>query len=138
MDQNEIIEILNRHVFSQEKVTLLQAIAKYPDRFVGVFRSTTPRLKLLQNLLQSREIRFGDAMEEVITLFLEEMGFINLDKRFLTAEDDTLACDQYFCLDNRSQFYLMEQKVRDDHDSAKKRGQITNFDKKLRHLYTQH
>jgi len=66
MDQSKIIEVLNRHVFSQEKAALLQSIAKYPDRFVGVFRSTTPRLKLLQNLLQSREIRFGDALEEII------------------------------------------------------------------------
>ena len=27
--------------------------------------------------------------------------------------------------------YFVEQKVRDDHDSTKKRGQISNFEKKL-------
>jgi hypothetical protein len=137
MDQSEIIEILNRHVFSQEKAALLQSIAKYPDRFVGVFRSTTPRLKLLQNLLQSREIRFGDALEEIITGLIPAMGFEPLVKRFQTENDD-LSCDQYFCTPDRTQYYLIEQKVRDDHDSTKKRGQIENFRKKLEYLKTLH
>ena len=65
MESSQIEEILNRHVFDEAKASLLKSIAKNPDRFVGIFRSTTPQLKLLQNLLQSREIRFGDAMEIV-------------------------------------------------------------------------
>ncbi len=138
MDQNKIIEILNRHVFNEDRAALIQAIASNPDRFVGVFRSTTPRLKILQYLLQSREIRFGDAMEEVVAVLLEEMGFVNLPKNLLTAEEDELACDQYFTTVDRRQFYLMEQKVRDDHDSTKKRGQTVNFRKKLIHLQAMH
>src|SRR5260221_349845 len=38
-------EILNRHVFNEAKSRLLKSIADNPDRFVGGFRSTTPRLK---------------------------------------------------------------------------------------------
>jgi hypothetical protein len=138
MDQSEIIEILNRHVFNEDKIALITAIAKNPDRFVGVFPSTTPRLKVLQNLLQSREIRFGDAMEEIVALLLGEMGYKNLDKRFLSSEDEDLSADQYFCSADQVNFYLMEQKVRDDHDSTKKRGQVENFRKKLVYLKALH
>src|SRR5581483_3709602 len=138
MDQNDIIEILNRHVFSQEKAALLQAMARRPDRFVGIFRSTTPRLKLLQNILQSREIRFGDAMEEIVSKLILAMGFVELEKRFQTDDEDDLSCDQYFCTADQRQYYLIEQKVRDDHDSTKKRGQIENFRKKLLYLKAKH
>ena len=138
MDQEKIIEILNRHVFNEDKAALIQAIATNPDRFVGVFRSTTPHLKLLQYVLQSREIRFGDAMEEIIAALLAKMGFVNLPKNLITREGEELTCDQYFTTANRNPFYLMEQKVRDDHDSTKKRGQAANFRRKLIHLRAIH
>src|SRR5574341_398306 len=138
MDQNNIIEILNRHVFREDKAALLTAIAQSSDRFTGLFRSTSPRLKLLQHLLQSREIRFGDAMEEVIGSLLSEMGFFNLPKTALTAQQESFSFDQYFASPDRSTFYLVEQKVRDDHDTSKKRGQIGNFQSKLTHLHTVH
>jgi len=138
MDQSEIIEILDRHIFDKDKAALVEAIAENPYRFVGLFRSTPPRLKLLQNLLQSREIRFGDAMEEIITKQLAELGYINLDKRLLTPDGAKLSCDQRFCLSDQSQFFLVEQKIRDDHDSSKKEGQIRNLYKKLVHLKSLH
>ena len=135
MDQSRIAEILNRHVFEKDKVALIEAIAKNPDRFVGIFRSTTSGLKLLQNLLQSREIRFGDALEEIVSALIEDMGFINLDRQ---SEDGDLVFDQFFRSRDRTQYYLVEQKVRDDHDSTKKRGQIDNFRKKLSYLKSKH
>ena len=149
MDQGKIIEILNRHVFSEDKAVLLQVIADNPERFVGVFRSTTPRLKLMQYLLQSREIRFGDALEEVLSEMLADIGFVNLPKRILASAEDPsleaelvkrerLSCDQYFSSQDRQKFYLLEQKVRDDHDSTKKRGQLLNFGKKLVRLKALH
>jgi hypothetical protein len=137
MHQNEIISILNKHVFNQEKSTLLKAIAESPDRFVGIFRSNGPRLKLLQNLLQSREIRFGDALEEVMSALIASMGFEMLEKRLKLANED-LYCDQYFCTQDQKHYYLIEQKVRDDHDSTKKRGQIDNFRSKLSYLKALH
>lgn len=138
MKQNDIIEVLNRRVFGQEKAELLRAVADHPDRFIGVFRSTTPRLKLLQNVLQSREIRFGDALEEIIGALIAAMGYMPLEKRLQTGTTGTLSCDQYFCTPDRARYYLIEQKVRDDHDSTKKRGQIDNFRKKLEHLKARH
>jgi len=133
MENSRLEEILNRHVFNEAKPNLLRSIAENPDRFVGVFRSTTPPLKLIQNLLQSREIRFGDAMEEVISALLQEMEFVILPKNFV-AEEEEMSCDHYFRDGYQTRFDLIEQKMRDDHDSSKKRGQFENFRSKIAHL----
>lgn len=133
MESRQLEEILNRHVFNEAKPTLLRSVAENPDRFVGVFRSTTPQLKLVQNLLQSREIRFGDAMEEVISALLQEIGFVILPKGFVSGEDE-MSCDHYFRDSEQNTFYLVEQKMRDDHDSSKKRGQLENFRNKVTYL----
>lgn len=138
MDQNELTEIFNRHLFREEKRTLLSKIADNPDRFVGIFRSTSPRLKLIQNLLQSREIRYGDALEEIMAKLISEMGFIHLDKGLLPNNGEKLSCDHYFTTPDRTSFYLVEQKIRDDHDSTKKRGQFENFRSKILHLSQKH
>jgi len=138
MDENEIIKILNYKIFDEMKSYLIKNLAENPERFVGLFRSTTPSLKLLQNLLQSREIRFGDALEEIIRAFISQMGFINLDRILIPEGKKKLDCDQYFSDVEKNVFYLIEQKVRDDHDSTKKSGQIENFEKKLKFLKDKH
>jgi len=139
MDQTRLEEILNRHIFSpQERPELLRKIAESPDRYVGIFRSTTPQLKLVQNLLQSREIRFGDAMEEVISELLGELGFVHQPKRLLTTEEEEKSCDQYFSSADQTAYFLVEQKIRDDHDSSKKQGQFVNFRSKVNHLKEVH
>src|SRR6266545_1268337 len=139
MDQPRFEEILNRHIFSpKEKAELLRKIAENPDRFVGIFRSTAPRLKLFQNLLQSREIRFGDAMEEVISELLAERKFVNQPKRFAISDEEEKSCDQYFSSPFTQKYYLVEQKVRDDHDSSKKVGQFNNFRDKIMYLQKLH
>lgn len=52
-----------------------------------------------------------------------------LPKRFTNDENEVLNIDQ--CFKKGNKVYFIEQKVRDDHDSTKKRGQISNFEKKL-------
>jgi len=47
-----------------------------------------------------------------------------------------LEIDQYFT--DGTAYYFIEQKIRDDHDSSKKRGQLENFDKKLGKLCHRH
>lgn len=136
MDRSEIFTVLNRHIFEQEKPYLIKNIAENPHRFVGVFRSTTPRLKLIQNLLQSREIRFGDALEVIIGRFLEDMGYLNLQSNISLPNGKKMLLDQHFSTADRDRFFLIEQKVRDDHDSSKKTGQIDNFREKLTFLKT--
>jgi hypothetical protein len=140
MQISEINNILNRHVFDDEEAYLITKITDNSDRFVGIFRSTTLHLKIIQNLLQSREVRFGDALEEVITKIIHDIGYTNLEKN-LDAQDEKgkqLNCDQYFSTPDCSRFFLVEQKVRDDHDSTKKRGQLKNFERKIKILHQRH
>lgn len=136
MNYYEFCEILNRHIFENEKRELITKIAEYPERFIGLFRPTKPNVKVLQFLLQSHEIKMGDALEEVIEKIIESCGFRILNKDIINNDNEMLKLDQYFT-DGRK-YYFIEQKVRDDHDSTKKRGQIKNFEAKLEVLYRRH
>ncbi len=71
----------------------------------------------MQNLLQSHEIRFGDAFEKLIEEYLIENNFTILDNNFTDSAGNRLNVDQFFKKNNH--YYFIEQKVRDDHDSTK-------------------
>ena len=132
MDFKQFKNILNKEIFEESKAKLIENIAKSPSRYIGLFRPTKPKAKILQNLLQSHEIRFGDAFEILIEEYLKKFSFTILEKKFSTSDDDELNIDQCFKKDEK--IYFVEQKVRDDHDSTKKRGQIQNFEKKLNEM----
>jgi len=133
MKYEKFCTILNKHIFEGEKKELLKKIAERPERFIGLFRPTKPGAKILQHLLQSHEIRFGDAFEELIDELLKEFGFELLDKNINSKDGELLTLDQHFR--KGKIIYFVEQKVRDDHDSTKKRGQVANFETKLETLY---
>lgn len=128
MQYQKFENILNKSIFEKSKADLIKKIATYPERYVGLFRPTKPKAKIIQNLLQSHEIRFGNAFEILIEQYLQESGFNLLDKVFIN-NSDTLELDQIF--ENDDTIFFIEQKVRDDHDSTKKRGQVDNFEKKI-------
>lgn len=116
---------------------LLITVVQNPNRYTGVFRLSNAKTKLVQNVTQSREIKFGDFMEEIVTEYIEKMGYSNLNKSIGTDEDgNALSADQVFMSGN--DVYLIEQKIRDDHDSTKKRGQYSNFKKKYSLLKKQY
>ena len=78
---------------------ILLSAVKNPQRYTGIFRTTNAKTKLIQNLTQSREIKFGDFMEELITWYIAEMGYKNFDK--IISDDETdkkkrLEADQLF------------------------------------------
>jgi len=75
MNYSKFSAILNKHIFEREKKELLIKLAKNPECFIGFFRPTKPGAKILQHLLQSHEIRFGNAMEEIICEFLKDWGY---------------------------------------------------------------
>jgi len=133
----EFKNIFDNKIFAKSKADLLDKVTKNPDRYVGIFRPTKPQAKLLQNLLQSNEIRFGDAFEDVIEKYFESEGWHVLPKNInLTNSTEQLKIDQLIKKDN--QIIFIEQKIRDDHDSTKKKGQISNFEKKLEVITDQH
>lgn len=123
--------IFNKTIFEKSKAVLIEKIAKHPNRYIGLFRPTKPKAKILHNLLQSHEIRFGDAFEAVTGEYLQEFGYEILEKRFVNNNRE-LKLDQ--CFKAGGKVCFIEQKVRDDHDSTKKRGQVDNFEKKLNEM----
>jgi flagellar biosynthesis regulator FlbT len=129
MEYNQFKKTLNETIFEKSKADLIEKIAENPGRYIGLFRPTKPKAKILQNLLQSHEIRFGDAFEKIIEDYLIAKGCSMLPKKYETPDKKALNIDQCFKYNNK--IYFIEQKIRDDHDSTKKRGQIENFEKKL-------
>jgi len=136
MNYQEFCKILNKHIFEGERKELLRRIAENPERFIGLFRPTKPGAKILQNLLQSHEIRMGEALEEIIEEILKDLGFEILSKSIEKENGEMLSLDQYFT--DGEVYFFIEQKVRDDHDSSKKRGQMSNFEAKLEILSKKH
>ena len=114
---------------------LLKKVINNPSRYCGLFRLSNAKTKLIQNVTQSREIIFGDIMEELTTQYLDRLGYQNYDKHLGVDENgDALNADQFFTDGNT--LYLVEMKIRDDHDSTKKRGQFANFVKKINLIKT--
>ena len=128
MDYKRFADTINSTVFSEFKVKLLQSIANHPSIYVGLFRPTRPEVKIAQNLSQSHQIKFGHALEQLVRLYLEENGC----KMLPTSIDiggEKKELDIHFRKGRKT--YFVEQKIRDNHDSTKKRGQIDDFQKKL-------
>lgn len=134
MEYEAFRDILNETLLGRERAQLLERMSKNPKRFVGLFRPSVPKNKLLQNILQNREILFGNAMERIIKAILSEYHYIMQDPQI----SPLLKCDLYFLAPNKKNVYLVEMKMRDDHDSTKRRGQWSNFDSKVRVLHNRH
>lgn len=133
------MEKLNERIKSGDDfyLELLETVIDNPSRYCGLFRLSNAKTKLIQNVTQSKEIKFGDFMEDIATEYISLIGYSNLSKDIGCDENgDRLSADQVFTKDNI--VYLVEQKIRDDHDSTKKRGQFANFDKKIRLIKSQH
>ena len=131
MEYEDFVKILNNEIFENSKKDLIEKIAKNPDRYIGLFRPTKAKAKILQNLLQSNEIRFGDALEKLFEKYFEENGFRNLDKIIYISDNKKIYLDLDQLFTDGKYIYFVEQKVRDDHDSTKKKGQIQNFEEKI-------
>lgn len=112
---------------------LLVTIINNPARYVGLFRLSSAKTKLLQNVTQSREIKLGDFLEDIITEYISKLGYTNMEKSIPNPVTGTkLEPDQLFSKNNT--IVMIEQKIRDDHDSTKRIGQYDNFEAKYRLL----
>ena len=120
IEYNEFVNQLEKTVYKNAKADLLNKVASNPDRYVGIFRPTSPEIKLIQNITQSHEISFGDFVEDIITQYLG-IFYQNMEKRNLY-NGEVILFDQLFKYDGK--IFMLEQKMRDDHDSTKKRGQF--------------
>ncbi len=134
MDYERFKQMLKREIFGEDlNYQILKTVIENPYRYIGIFRISSAKTKLIQNITQSCEIKFGDFIENIFTIYLEEMGYENLNKNLGSDEEgNLLSADQVFKKLNT--VTLIEQKIRDDHDSTKKRGQYGNFIKKIKKL----
>ncbi|WP_233704386.1 HpyAIV family type II restriction enzyme [Helicobacter cynogastricus] len=91
------------------------------------------KTKLIQNLTQSYEIKFGNFLEKILSDYILEVGYEPLDKQIGTdQENNPLSANQVF--QASACIYLIEQAVRDDHDCQKRKEQCANFCKKIQVL----
>lgn len=49
MQYEKFKNIFNETIFEESKAVLIEKIAKYPNRYIGLFRPTKPKAKILQN-----------------------------------------------------------------------------------------
>lgn len=127
LDYEYFKHCLNTRLFKDSYSDLIRKIAENSERYIGLFRPTKPKTKLIQNITQSHEIRFGDALEFIFEKYFEQVGF-NLHNKRIFFNEKELNIDLLFSKGNI--LYMIEQKVRDDHDSTKKVGQFNNFENK--------
>lgn len=135
VNKQEFNEIVESKIKTGEKmyIDLLENVISNPHRFIGIFRLSNVNNKFIQNVTQSNEIKLGDILEELITLYLDRVGMVNLNKNLASlGGKKKLLIDQIFTNPKfPKNIYFIEQKIRDDHDSSKKEGQFKNFIKKL-------
>ena len=86
LEYDAFVNKLNETLFEGSSADLLSKIVSSPDRYVGIFRPTKPKTKLIQNITQSHEIKFGDALENIFEDYFRALGFEMLPKRLSARE----------------------------------------------------
>lgn len=122
ISKEECFAILDKHIKSDVNKFWTETLSKTDiHRLTTQFMPFSFEDKLKQYYFTSQAVCFGNALEEIFHVFLEINGAAFLDRHYVAQHD----CDQLFTYLDK--VVLIEQKVRDDHDSSKKVGQITNF-----------
>lgn len=90
--------MLKAEVFGADlNYQILKTVIENPKRYIGIFRITSAKTKLIQNITQSCEIKFGDFIENILTVYLADMGYENLNKNLGKDEEgNELSADQVF------------------------------------------
>lgn len=128
--KSECFDILNKHLKADGSSFWTQALNTTDlCRFTTSFQFYSFEDKLRQYYFTHNNVCFGNALEEIMHLFLEKNGVEFLDRRQTVVDHD---CDQIFKYLDK--VVLIEQKIRDDHDSSKKVGQLENFQYKKESL----
>lgn len=119
--------IFDKHLQLEDNEAFVHNLVKDNNSFNRITTSFDIRSfedRLTKLYLTSIGIKLGDAIEDVFKEYLIEKGAIFLPRDFVEGKD----CDQIFQYNNT--VFLVEQKIKDDHDSSKKIGQIENYQTK--------
>lgn len=126
-------------VMNEDRVESIRKFIEYaiknPHEIIGADNLSTTEDTYIGRMRQSQEIKYGNAIEDALTLYIGLMGYKNLDKKIGKGPDGKeLYADQVFMDEKKKIVYLIEQKKKDNHDSTKKRGQMINFKEKTKRL----
>lgn len=124
MEYNKYLHVFKKHLSEDTNTFWLNVLNNDGlCRLITDYQIFSPREKMQQYYLTSMGIKLGQALEELFSMLLAELGAeFSLDRRKTIEGYD---CDQIFRFNNK--VVLIEQKIRDDHDSSKKRGQVENY-----------
>mgnify|MGYP004531351583 CR=1 FL=1 len=136
INKKEYAQIINNHIYKNNYKKFIEKISEDPNFINGDFVPLTIEEKMKYNRMHSTIIKFGDSMEELLTVYIEKIfkdsgNYKKLNKKIKKAESmsgKSFSIDQLFILNDK--IYLIEQKIGDGHDSTKKRGQFDNFETK--------
>lgn len=118
MDYKDYEDIFQKYLLLDKKEYINNLAL---ERIITPFQIIPFKEKIYQNYLTSINIKFGSALEEIFHRYLTFKGATFLNRRCIPGKD----CDQLFTYKGKT--ILIEQKVRDDHDSSKKVGQLENY-----------
>ncbi len=121
MDIKKIKKIFKRH-FGEKICDFIinKSIKKEAETFDLLYNPPfSNKYRIIGSIFTTSNIRYGDFLEEVINEFLKENG-ANLVK-----SENSKYYDLFFEKNNK--LYVGEIKIRDNHDSTKKVGQIENL-----------
>ncbi|MDD7884040.1 hypothetical protein [Metamycoplasma hyosynoviae] len=120
MNKNRIKEIFDKHFQSIGVSLKRKIIDKEESTFDIFYHSPLSDNDLISgSIFNTCNIRYGDFLEEIINEFLSENGVI------ISPEKKKGNYDLLFEYNNT--LYVGEIKIRDNHDSTKKKGQIRNL-----------
>ena len=132
MKYEDFKNILNEQIVKSSKVELLEHIFEYKNSNIIYNNIDYTKNYLLNLLIELQNSNFCNAFKKIFKKYFSELGYQNLDKVIENNNENRreyLDLDQLFT--DKKYIYFVEQKVRDDHDSTKKRGQMQNFEDKI-------
>ena len=136
MDKNKIKELLNEYFFKSDyiKNNIIKKIKEEGDTLFGKYNPPFNALERINQFLgQSSFIRYGAAIEHIINEIFRANGYESLEKKILSKnynskKNKILNLDSHIYKGDRA--YVIEIKIRDNHDSTKKDGQAEDFERK--------
>jgi len=140
--ENSYNQIMNEYIPSDFIESTIKKLADNPERLIGVLHANTFELGSITSFGYSRNNSFGNAIEGVFNEIVKLNGWKSQPTKYILSNyqlntpipsgKKSLAIDQVFSHEDTIVF--IEQKIRDDHDTSKWKGQWDNFELKLRVL----
>lgn len=109
-------------------LNLLKKMIEKPERFIDTLSISNKREQISANIAISKKIKFGYFLENLFQRIFTSFGFEILPNKINNYKNSSKVD---ILMKKENTIFLIEQKVRDDHDNSKKVGQIQNYFEKI-------